>query len=107
MRALERPEAPLARAPFSRSVTRFTPAEASANAMLVPMTPPPMTTTSAVSVTRPILRHREGRVQWTALVYSPPRGERHEERVQGHGQRSAHHGAGRPLGALPRRAVQE
>src|SRR2546425_945709 len=49
MSALERPEAPLASAPFSSSVTRWTPAEASAKAMLVPMTPPPTTTTSAVS----------------------------------------------------------
>src|SRR5215813_4268574 len=47
--ALERPDAPLASALFSRRTTRFTPVDASANAMLVPMTPPPMTTTSAVS----------------------------------------------------------
>src|SRR3990170_1693750 len=47
--ALERPEAPLARAPCSSSTTRFTPREASAQAMLIPLTPPPTTTTSAVS----------------------------------------------------------
>src|SRR5215471_6200930 len=45
--ALERPDAPLATAPFSTSTT-FTPLSASAYAMLVPLTPPPMTTTSAV-----------------------------------------------------------
>src|SRR5262245_44051953 len=45
--ALERPDAPLATAPFSTSTT-FTPFSASAYAMLVPLTPPPMTTTSAV-----------------------------------------------------------
>src|SRR3990167_7265356 len=47
--ALERPEAPLARAPCSSSTTRVTPREASAQAMLIPLTPPPTTTTSAVS----------------------------------------------------------
>jgi hypothetical protein len=47
--ALERPDAPLASAFFSSSTTRLTPAEASASAMLVPITPPPITTTSAVS----------------------------------------------------------
>src|SRR4051812_27151879 len=50
MSALERPDAPLARAFFSRRMTRLTPASVSANAMLVPITPPPITTTSAVSV---------------------------------------------------------
>src|SRR5262245_3639171 len=49
-RALERPEAPLATAPFSSSVTRTWRA-ASAQAMLAPATPPPTTTTSAVSAT--------------------------------------------------------
>ena len=58
MSALERPEAPLASAPFSSSVTRLTPAEASAKAMLVPMTPPPTTTTSAVSA---MVRHPRSR----------------------------------------------
>src|SRR5262249_9996029 len=47
--ALERPEAPLASAPCSSKVTRFTPDDASANAIYVPITPPPTTTTSAVS----------------------------------------------------------
>src|SRR5438093_7093710 len=47
--ALERPEAPLATAPFSHRTTR-TPRDASAYAMLVPLTPPPTTTTSAVSI---------------------------------------------------------
>src|SRR5262245_17736038 len=45
--ALERPDAPLATAPFSTSTT-FSPFSASAHAMLVPLTPPPITTTSAV-----------------------------------------------------------
>src|SRR5713101_8671667 len=45
--ALDRPEAPLARAPFSASTT-FTPRAASAYAMLAPFTPPPTTTTSSV-----------------------------------------------------------
>src|ERR1700687_3020379 len=50
--ALERPEAPLASAPFSTSTTR-TPRPASACAMLTPLTPPPITTTSAVCVMGP------------------------------------------------------
>src|SRR5262245_52600078 len=48
--ALEKPEAPLATAAFSHSTTRGTPRAASAYAMLTPLTPPPTTTTSAVSV---------------------------------------------------------
>src|SRR6266545_6579177 len=47
--ALDRPDAPLASAPFSQSVTRRTPRAASAYAVLMPLTPPPITTTSAVS----------------------------------------------------------
>src|SRR5262245_64420191 len=47
--ALEKPEAPLASAAFSQSTTRGTPRAASAYAMLTPLTPPPTTTTSAVS----------------------------------------------------------
>src|SRR5262249_16931111 len=50
--ALERPEAPLARAACSQRTTLPTPRAASAWAMLTPLTPPPTTTTSAVSVTR-------------------------------------------------------
>src|SRR6185295_7252737 len=48
--ALERPDAPLASAPCSQSTTRVPPRAASAQAMLAPLTPPPMMTTSAVSV---------------------------------------------------------
>src|SRR4029434_2902381 len=48
--ALERPEAPRASAAFSQSTPRGTPRAASAYAMLTPFTPPPTTTTSAVSV---------------------------------------------------------
>src|SRR6185503_1205699 len=47
--ALERPDAPLASAPCSQSTTRVPPRAASAQAMLAPLTPPPMMTTSAVS----------------------------------------------------------
>src|SRR5688572_4814476 len=46
--ALDRPDAPLASAPFSTSVTRV-PRAASAYAMLIPFTPPPITTTSEVA----------------------------------------------------------
>src|SRR5689334_13820546 len=49
--ALERPEAPLASAVFSSTTTRLTAADVSAKAMLVPITPPPITITSAVSRT--------------------------------------------------------
>src|SRR5574341_1344777 len=58
--ALERPEAPPASAPFSKRVTRRAPRAASAYAMLIPLTPPPTTTTSAVSAigSLPV-------VQWT------------------------------------------
>src|SRR5262245_47404087 len=49
--ALDRPEAPLASAACSHRTTRPTPRAASAYAMLTPLTPPPTTMTSAVSVT--------------------------------------------------------
>src|SRR5437016_230004 len=71
MSALERPEAPLARAACSQSTTRPTPRAASAYAMLTPLTPPPTMTTSAVSVTRntlscaePAGRFTSGPVRW-------------------------------------------
>src|SRR4030095_9864508 len=56
--ALERPDAPLATAPFSTS-TILTPFSASAYAMLVPLTPPPITTTSAVCATVLLRLHGE------------------------------------------------
>src|SRR6266705_2412416 len=49
--ALERPVAPAAIAVFSNSTMRPAPRRASCKAMLVPVHPPPMTTTSAVSAT--------------------------------------------------------
>src|SRR5204863_4401022 len=112
MSALERPEAPLARAPFSSSVTRATPAETSANAMLVPMTPPPTTTTSAVSA---MVRHPSTRV--ASLTLRPvgairgaggttEEGGSYEERVRGNGRRSAKDEAGGFLGGLLGEAVQ-
>src|SRR2546430_11540348 len=70
--ALERPEAPLASAACSQRTTRPTPRAASAYAMLTPLTPPPTTTTSAVSVTRDSLKKGTARCSSDTLSCAEP-----------------------------------